>query len=140
MMRIAAFVVLTALTIPPGSAQVSEQLSVELVEVPPTYGVDLDGGTVGQAGADLLFEAITSSELYLTPRNSAQFAPGDFSKRDFAGCASAAYATGKISLRDARPGAYICVKTSDGRVGSVKIETLSPGAVHVLALSYVVWE
>src|SRR3954449_10918051 len=60
MMRIAAFVVLTALTIPPGSAQVSEQLSVELVEV-PVYVRSIEGSPVQGLSRDAF-------ELYVNGR------------------------------------------------------------------------
>jgi VWFA-related protein len=60
MMRIAAVIVLTALTIPPGSAQVSEQVSVELVEV-PVYVRSVEGRPVQGLSRDAF-------ELYVNGR------------------------------------------------------------------------
>jgi hypothetical protein len=110
------------------------------LEVPQTYMINLEAGTVGTAGGGLWFEEATANQLFLVPQHGAQFAPGDLSKRDFEACSSETYSTNRISLHDLPPGSFICVKTGNGRFASVRIDSLSPGATHVLALNYVVWE
>jgi hypothetical protein len=114
--------------------------SMGKLEVPQTYMIDLDRGTVTIAGADIWFDAVTPSQLFLVPRNGAQMAPGDLSKRDFEACSAETYSTDRISLHHLPPGSFICVKTSGGRIASVKVDILSSGGTSVLALNYVVWE
>jgi hypothetical protein len=109
------------------------------LQVPQSYVANLEAGTVG-AGGGLWFEAATASQFFLVPQKGAQFAPGDLSKRDFEACSSETYSTNRISLHDLPPGSFICVKTGSGRIASVRIDGLSPGSTHILALNYVVWE
>ena len=110
------------------------------LKVPQTYLFDLDGGVVTEAGADVWFEAKTESDLFLVPRNGAALAAGRPVKAGFEGCASETYSSDPISFHNIGVGSFICVKTSDGRIGSFRIDGLSQVSPRTLALNYVVWE
>jgi len=92
-----------------------------------------------RAGADVWFEAKTANDLFLVPRNGAALAAGDLSKRDFEGCASESYST--IRSRFATSGRRLHLRQDhDGRIGSFRIDGLSPISPRTLALNDVVWE
>jgi hypothetical protein len=110
------------------------------LQVPQTYLFDLDKGVVSEAGADVWFEAKTDDELYLTPQHNAMLAPGDYSKRDFDGCKAADYSAERIWLKKIPKDAFICIRTSDGRVGSFHIDGLSRTSPRMLSLNYAVLE
>jgi hypothetical protein len=110
------------------------------LQIPQTFTANLEAGKVGASGGGIWFEAVTATQFFLVPIQGVQLAPGDLSKRDYEACSTETYSTARIALRDLPPGSSVCVKTHDGKFGSIVIDGLSAGAPHVLALNYVVWE
>ncbi len=104
-----------------------------------TYLADFDRNSAASSAADLWFEAETSTLLYLVPRNGAQFALGNRSNRGYAGCAAARYSAGRLSLSDVPVGAYVCVKTSEGRISQFRMNAISAGSPKTLQLGYTTW-
>ena len=60
---------------------------------------NLDTGALN-AGApgDLWFEAATSTQFFLTPRNGAGINVGGFVPRGYAGCSTAGFSSGKVPM------------------------------------------
>jgi hypothetical protein len=91
---------------------------------------DLDTGAVGGAG-DVWFEAVTASQLFLTPRGGAQRAVGDRSNRGRDGCAAASFSTSRVPLSavpvgtGAMPSIGIPLSVYSGRMAMRLIPRLS---------------
>lgn len=110
------------------------------IELRQTYLADLDRNSASNSAADIWFEAETSDLLYLTPRNGAQLAVGNRSNRGFAGCSSAHFSGGRVSLNDIPVGSYVCARTNEGRISQFRVNALSAGSPKVLSLGYTTWK
>lgn len=106
---------------------------------------EFDAGTVVAAGGDFAFNrmGLVNPTFTLTPRNNAKIWLGNATARGYATCfaqrMSANYVTTAVTVPAA--GAYACYVTSDGRVGELRISTLTPsGGGGSLALSYTTWQ
>lgn len=101
-----------------------------------TYLFDLDIGALAlrESGADVWFQAVTNSEMYLTPVNGAQLALGDGSNRGFAGCERAAFSSERIPMASA-VGRFVCAISSDGRVSQFQVATVP----RSLTIHYTTW-
>jgi hypothetical protein len=109
------------------------------LSVPQTYVFDLDTGAVGGAG-DVWFEAVTASQLFLTPRGGAQMAVGDRSNRGRDGCAAASFSTSRVPLSAVPVGSYVCVRTNEGRISQFRMNAISAGSPKTLTLGYTTWQ
>lgn len=109
------------------------------VRLRQTYLVDLDAGRVVEAGADLWFEAETSSRLYLTPRNGAQIWVGNRANRGYQGCLAGTFSASRVPLSAVPVGSYVCVRTNDGRISQFRMNGISPGSPKTLTLGYTTW-
>ena len=114
------------------------------ISIPQTYLADLDeGGVVNNPSADIWFEAVTASEMYLVPKNGARFWLGNGSNRGYDGCSSAgggSYSTARIPLEDVPVGTYVCVRTNEHRYSQFRVNQLTPGYPHTLKIGYTTWE
>lgn len=105
-----------------------------------TFLFDLDVGALAlrERGADVWFEAVTTSEMYLTPVNGSEIALGDGTDRGFGGCQSAAYSTARVSLNQAA-GRFVCARTSDGRLSQFQVASVSGASPRSLTIHYTTW-
>lgn len=103
-----------------------------------TYTFDLDTGTEAAAGADVWFEAVTNTELYLQPRNGARLALGNASDRGFRGCSSASFTTTRIPLASLPAGAFVCVRTSDNRIAQFRVAAIA-GSPRYMTINFTTW-
>ena len=108
------------------------------LEVPQTYLFDLDTGTVG-AGGDIWFQAVTATERYLTPRGGAGMSISGRRNRGLAGCSTARYSTGRISIRDIPVGTYVCVRTNEGRTAEFRVNARVGPSPGTLRIGYTTW-
>lgn len=112
-------------------------LSTGTVDLPQTWQMDLDDGSLGSGGgADLWFRAQTATQRYLTPVGGARFALGDGSNRGRNGCREAAFTTASIPVTGALVGRYICIRTDEGRTSQIRINGLDG---TILRLGYTTW-
>ncbi|HYD89783.1 MAG TPA: hypothetical protein VEA80_20045 [Vitreimonas sp.] len=109
------------------------------LSVPQTYVFDLDAGSVGGEG-DIWFQAVTASQLFLTPRGGAQMAVGDGSNRGLAGCSAASFSATRVALSEIPVGSYVCVRTSEGRISQFRMNAISSGSPKTLTLGYTTWQ
>lgn len=124
--------------IPPPAPPIT--FSTDIVVVPQTYQVNFDNGNVGGGGgADLWFQAVTSTERYLTPINGAKIAVGDRSNRGRDGCRVASYSTARVPLAAVPVGSYICMKTNQGRTSQFRMNAVTGLAVKNLEMGYTTW-
>ncbi|MBU1175177.1 MAG: hypothetical protein KKH72_07210 [Alphaproteobacteria bacterium] len=125
-----------------GGDPVPHTMSTGLVTVAAGFWADLETGAVGAVmplvhpSADFYYERVDAMHNYLKPIHGAQFARGDMSNRGYAGCAVASYSTTHIPLPAMPAGAYICVRTDDGRVSQFRVNAHHPGSVD---LGYTTW-
>ena len=110
------------------------------LEIPQTWTADLDNGNVGGNGADIWFQAVTQSEMYITPRNGASMAVGNRQNRNYAGCAAASYSKNRVPLWDIPVGSYICVRTDQGRISQFRMNAISSGSPKTLSIGYTTWQ
>jgi hypothetical protein len=135
-------ITLTPLPIPipiPGAASASVHAQGGGV-IRQTYMFDLDIGSETAAGADLWFQAVTNTELYLVPQNGARLALGDRSERGFAGCSSASYSNTRIALSSIPVGSFVCVRTSDNRVSQFRLNAITPSSPRTLTIAFTTWQ
>lgn len=109
------------------------------VNIPQTYAVDLDRGTITSAGADLRFRAETADLLYLSPQNGAKIGVGNRANRGFRGCSSARFTSQRVSLRDIPVGSYVCIKTNKGRISQFRVNRISGGSPKTVTIGYTTW-
>ncbi len=105
-----------------------------------TFLFDLDVGALAlrERGADVWFQAVTNSEMYLTPVNGTELAFGDGTDRGFAGCQAAQFSAERVPIR-ATVGRFVCVRTSDGRLSQFQIADLSGTTPRSLTIYYTTW-
>jgi hypothetical protein len=104
------------------------------VSIPQTFEVDLDTGALGSAGADIVFEAQTATERFLTPVGGATLAIVGTSPVGKAGYAAAPLSTNRVPVQSLNPGTHVCVKTNEGRFSEVVIVSPpgpSPGTMVI---------
>ncbi|MCF6303095.1 MAG: hypothetical protein L3J13_07845, partial [Devosiaceae bacterium] len=89
--------------------------------LPQTFTANLDNGSVGGAGADILYQAVTPAEKYLKPLNGAQLSVSGTSNRGFAGCSIASFSPNRVPLWSLPVGSYVCVKTNAGRISEFRL-------------------
>ncbi|MEO8529589.1 MAG: hypothetical protein ABI459_00040 [Deltaproteobacteria bacterium] len=123
-----------------GGVVAPQTYSTGPINLKQTYLADFDENAGGNENADIWFEAVTATQLYLTPRNGAKFALGNLSNRGFAGCSSASYSGGRVALSDVPVGAYVCVKTNQGRISQFRLNGITGGSVKKLQLGYTTWQ
>lgn len=109
------------------------------LDVRQTFLFDLDEGRSGVGSdADLWFEAVTTSERYLTPRNGATI--GLVRATDYESCSRARMSERRIPLDKLAGNVAVCLRTNRGNLASFRLREpvgLSPG---VLKISYIVWK
>ena len=107
------------------------------ISLQQTFMANLDNGTVGGAGVDIWYEAVSAAEKYVTPRNGALFALGDRSNRGYAGCSAEAFSDESIALWDMPVGSYVCVRTNAGRISQFRLNGFAGTTMN---LGYTTWE
>jgi len=110
--------------------------STGTIDLHQTFTANLDNGSVGGAGVDIWYHAVTQTEKYIAPRNGAQLALGDGSNRGYAGCRIASYSGTEIPLASIPVGTYVCVKTSEGRTSQFRLNGF---AGTTMKLGYTTW-
>ena len=115
---------------------IPEIFSSGTINLQQSYTADLDSGVTGWVGADIWYRAILPVSKSISPRNGALLALGDGSNRGFAGCNSAAFNSNPIPVGDIPVGAYVCVKTDQGRISQFR---LSGYTGTTMKLSYTTW-
>lgn len=108
------------------------------LDVPQTYVFDLDTGTVG-AGGDIWFQAVTATQRYLVPRGGAEMSISGRRNRGLAGCSTARYSAGRISIRDIPVGTYVCVRTNEGRYSEFRVNARVGPSPGTLRIGYTTW-
>lgn len=96
-----------------------------------TFRVNLDNGNIGNAGADVWFQAVNAVQKYLTPVNGAQLALGDGSNRNYLQCQAETFSSDRLSLGLINPGSFICVKTNQGRISRIRIDSYAPATINM---------
>jgi hypothetical protein len=104
---------------------------------------DLDNGTTVLAGsseADVCWQ-VSDPNRFLTPQNTAQIALMNAGTQPgFADCRDAALRTdpinGSTSSNEIPSGTYLCFRTSDGRVASMRIDMYGTN----LQIDYITWK
>ena len=106
-----------------------------------TYTADFDHGNVGTPGADLWFQAVTPTQLYLKPQGGAKMAVGDRSNRGLAGCSVASFSAHRVPLATVPVGSYVCMKTNAGRISQFRMNAIAgPFGNRKLKLGYTTWQ
>jgi len=110
------------------------------LEIPQTYRADLDEGVLSSTSAlDLWFEAVSSSEKYLTPRNGATFAVWGTSAPGMYDCIGASLSDARIPIASAPVGTYVCYRTNQGRPGVFRVNELSGSPSQTLKIGFTTW-
>ena len=125
-------------------------------EIVQTFSIDLDAGSASTPGGiwsndwDLWFEAVNDNVRYLVPLNGATAALIGKTSAGYSGCASAYFSRARILVSDSIKGAWICIKTNQGRYSEIEIRDIvtrpvesRASVVHsfwTLVISYQTWE
>ena len=106
-----------------------------------TWMADLDEGQVDVgAGMDIWFEAETATERYVTPTNGAMIAAVGTSSIGREGCAAAPLSNSRIPIQSLPAGAYVCVRTNQGRFSQFRVNAAVGPSPGVLQIEYTTWE
>jgi len=121
---------------PPAPPVVPVTFSTGPIDLQQTYTANLDNGTVGGAGTDIWYQAVTAVEKYITPEGGAAIAVGDGSNRGYEGCAAESFSTDSVPLADIPVGTYVCVKTNQGRISQFRVNGFMG---TTMKLGYTTW-
>jgi hypothetical protein len=125
----------------PAPAPTPVTFSTGPITLKQTFTADFDHGAVAVPGADLWFQAVTPTQLYLKPRNGAKMAVGNRSNRGFAGCSAESFSGHRVPLAAVPVGSYVCMKTSAGRISQFRMNAILGGYNHRrLKLGYTTWQ
>lgn len=90
-----------------------------------TYNIDFDtGAETPRPAADFWYEVIRSGESYLTSRNGARLSIMSATEPGYSGCTAATYTDARTRIETITAGRWICVRTSEGRIGEFRIESI----------------
>lgn len=122
-------------------APVSEAHATGTFNVRGTWHFDLDAGAESaRAGAEFWYEVIRDNETYLTPRNGTGYAVLGASEPGYAGCTAAAYTEARQRIESIPGRAWICVRTSDGRLGQFRIDGVDRfSSPRRMTITYTTW-
>jgi hypothetical protein len=88
-------------------------------------------------GSDFWFEG--GKHRFLHPQHGTKFSTGVVAKEGYAACAESVFTNHIIRVDDFKPGAQLCVRTSDARYASIHIMEYSP-QTNRMYLTYTTWE
>ena len=88
-------------------------------------------------GSDFWFEG--GKHRFLHPQHGAKFSTGVVAAEGYAACAKSTYTNHIIRVDDLKPGAQLCVRTSDARYASIHITEFNPQTARMY-LTYTTWE
>ena len=88
-------------------------------------------------GSDFWFEG--GKHRFLHPQHGAKFSAGIVEAEGYAACTNTTYTNHIIRVDDFKPGAQLCVRTSDARYASIHIMQYNP-KVNRMYLTYITWE
>ena len=113
-------------------------LSLGKFDVPQTWTVDLDTGTVG-SGDDFNFQAVSGVEKYITPTGATfRLMAG---VPELADCLSASLSSNKYNFFSLTVGTHFCYKTNQGNYGRLEIEGITEsGGVHTIKFDHRTWD
>lgn len=113
------------------------------LEIPATYDVDLDTGTVPTidliATGDLWNESVSDNEDILNATNSTQFKAMGTTEPGYAGCAAASYGTAGFPLIGATLGTWFCVRTTLQHYAEVQLTKTATTGDHNIEIAYTTW-
>lgn len=122
-------------------APASEAHSSGAFNVRGTWHFDLDAGAESaRAGAEFWYEVIRDGETYLTPRNGARYAVRSMSEPGYAGCTAATYVDARLRIESIPGRAWICVRTSEGRIGEFRIDGVDRfSSPRSMTITHTIW-
>jgi len=129
--------VFTGIIVPPILPVAPVTHSTGPITLKQTFTANLDTGSIGGAGADIWYRAVTPVQKFIKPINGAKLAVGDKSNRGFAGCKTATYSASQVSIWSLPVGSYVCVKTNMGRISQFR---LNGYAGTKMKLGYTTWK
>ena len=95
-----------------------------LFSLPATRRMNLDTGTMGGPGADILYRNIATGR-WLTPLNGARLARGAGTNRGYAGCSAETWSGAPLPFAALSVGTYVCVRTNQGRISQFRVNSYS---------------
>ncbi len=87
-------------------------------------------------GSDFWFEG--GKHRFLHPQHGTKFSPGVVTAEGYTACAKSTYTNHVIRVDDFKPGAQLCVLTSDARFASIHITEYNPKTARMY-LTYTTW-
>lgn len=105
-----------------------------------TWRADLDTNNApSNNGADIWFQAKTSTDRYVTPVNGSKIANVGTKATSLAACKKARLLENPVHLKSLKVGSYLCVKTNKGQYSAVKITSI-PSASEELGIQFSTWK
>jgi hypothetical protein len=102
--------------------------------------LDLDTGNIGASGADLMFHQISALQKFFESQNGAKFKLMGTSVPSLSECQSASKGSIQIAIADLEVGDVFCYETSQGNIGRMEIEDITPGILQTLKLDFTTWD
>ena len=117
-------------------------LSQKTVVIESSVTVDLEDGVImaSLANEDIWYEAISSTESYLTPRNGSKVATYGSTSPGYAGCSAAPLAAARIPIPSLSAGVYLCARTRNLHYGQLRLDQVpTPGVLGPITVTYTIW-
>ncbi len=113
-------------------------LSTGKFDVPQTWTVDLDDGSVG-GGDDFRFDAISALVKYIKPTGATMKVMGGVPSLN--DCMTTTLSSNQIDFFGLSVGDYFCYKTNDGNYGRLEIENITfSGGTHTIRFDHKTWD
>jgi len=118
---------------PPPTPPIHAQGTLAL---PATMRTNLDMGTLGGPGADILYRNLVTGRV-LTPLNGTVLARGAGTNRGYVGCQAETWSSTPLPFAALSTGTYVCLRTSQGRIGQFRVNGFSGLTMNI---GYTIWE
>lgn len=114
--------------------------STGLLTVRSTWLADLDSGVETSSGADIWFEAATSTQWYITPYGGATLGIFGTTAPSRDQCVALAKSTARIPFSSVPVGTYVCYQTGAGRPGEFRMNTAPTSPLPTsMTIGYATW-
>ncbi len=125
----------------PGPVTPPDVLITGMLEIPSTYEVDLETGTLQtDASVDLWDRATDATDVQFAVEHGARLVLMGATEPDYAACARAAFSDAPVQLIGIVAPQYFCVTTNEGRISRVKLLNAPIENDYNLHIEFTTWK
>ena len=110
------------------------------IEFKQTHSANLDEGSAGDNGNDIVFQWATRTDRFIKPINGSKIAKWGSKFIGYYGCTNAPLTADRIHLELLKEGKHLCLLTNEGRYSEIRIDVFPEPIVGTLVISYTTWD